>query len=327
MSSKRKEDEPKGGLPSWMGTYGDMVTLLLCFFVLLFSMSSVDVRKFQEAMSSFKDRIDILKGGSALTEGDLLANGINQLNDMQVVFSQAMPVDADGMELEASENEEDAENEEEAESQEQEQMDTAIAYSQEQIEVMKEVAELQKEQSSEIAEDISQILEKSGYKSEIEVKPEANYINFVLEGEYFFDSGRADIKPETRSAIAAIAEVLNQEKYRGYEIQVEGHTDNVPHISPEFENNWVLSTYRAYNVLNELLVNYDFDPEKVSATGYGEFRPIVDNLTAENRAKNRRVEIKLLVDSKLEVEEDDGLGDINNKQEDDGLNEVNSTDI
>ncbi len=71
-----------------MGTYGDMVTLLLCFFVLLFSMSSVDVRKFKETIASFNNQIDILPGGVALTDGERINNGVSQMSEIEILVQK-----------------------------------------------------------------------------------------------------------------------------------------------------------------------------------------------------------------------------------------------
>ncbi len=90
MARKQHTDDGPKGSPAWMSTYGDMVTLLLCFFVLLFSMSSVDIAKFKAAMSSFADQIDVLPGGEALTDGELLNNGVSQLSDIQIIIQGNM---------------------------------------------------------------------------------------------------------------------------------------------------------------------------------------------------------------------------------------------
>ena len=95
MGKKREQEGPKGA-PAWMATYGDLVTLLLCFFVLLFSMSSVDVAKFKAAMSSFANQIDIMPGGESLKEGEIIYNGVDQIQDINIVFENDLPVDEKG---------------------------------------------------------------------------------------------------------------------------------------------------------------------------------------------------------------------------------------
>ncbi len=284
MAKKKKEEEQSSGAPAWMATYGDMVTLLLCFFVLLFSMSSVDVAKFKAAMSSFADQIDVLPGGEALTDGELLNNGISQLNDIQVVFQGAMAWNTEGKEsTEPNENLDDNEPNEE-------------------IDPVDEEDPFKK--AAEIAEDIEAILDDKGYNTTVAVSFSANYVKFTLEGDVLFDSGRANLKPEAAEAIGAIAEIADQSEYEGYDIEIDGHTDNRPINNAQFPNNWILSAYRAEAVLQEFIDVHGYDPERVAATAYGEYRPIADNNTLEGRAKNRRVEIKVLLNTdELTVEE------------------------
>jgi chemotaxis protein MotB len=77
-------------------------------------------------------------------------------------------------------------------------------------------------------------------------------------------------------------------------VRIEGNTDNVPISSGKYQSNWELSTARATNIVHYMIENYKFRPGKISAVGYGEFRPIADNGTEAGRAKNRRVDIVLL---------------------------------
>lgn len=287
MAKRNKEECPAPGAPAWMATYGDMVTLLLCFFVLLFSMSSVDVAKFKAALSSFNDQIDVFPGGEALTEGELLSNGISQLNDIQVVFSGGMPNNDDGDDTSPGGN--DGEDTQDAQEQ-QSNIDTeAIEY------------QAQMDEAREIAENFQEKIELAGYNNQVLISYTANFVKFTIQGEFLFDSARANLKTDALLAIGEIAKILKEEKYSGYDIQIEGHTDNLDINNTQFPNNWILSSYRAYAVLEELLDVYGFDPEKVAATGYGEFRPIADNTTAEGRALNRRVEIKVLLEADEQI--------------------------
>lgn len=272
MAKKKKKDEGSSGAPAWMATYGDMVTLLLCFFVLLFSMSSVDVAKFKAAMSSFADQIDVFPGGETLTEGEMLNNGISQLNDIQVVFQGGMALNTPG-DSTAPTGEDDNENDEINENSE--------AY----------------ELAGKIAEEFQDMIEQEGFQATVAVSYTSNYVKFTLQGEFLFDSGQARLKAQAVEAIGVIAGILQDEEYNDYDIQIEGHTDNLSINNAQFPNNWILSSYRAYAVLEELLTKYGFDPGKIAATGYGEYRPIADNTTVEGRALNRRVEIKVVLNT------------------------------
>ncbi len=113
-------------------------------------------------------------------------------------------------------------------------------------------------------------------------------ITFVAE--VLFDSGKSQIKSEGKEILQKIANVLKKETPDN-EIGIEGHTDNEPIKHSGFKSNWELSTARATEVLHYLVDNGKLNPEKLSATGYGEFRPVTNNDTPEGRQKNRRVEI------------------------------------
>lgn len=118
-----------------------------------------------------------------------------------------------------------------------------------------------------------------------------------------FDSGKADIKKEGLAALNKVTSILRG-KARDRDIGVEGHTDNVPITHSGWKSNWELSTARATSVLHYLIDKGKIDPAKLSATGYGEHRPIAPNDTEEGKHQNRRVEIILLPKfEKLEIEE------------------------
>ena len=111
----------------------------------------------------------------------------------------------------------------------------------------------------------------------------------------FFDEGKADFKEKAKKALDKIVPVL---KSTNNNIRIEGHTDNVPISTHEFRSNWELSVRRATEVVRYLIERYDFSPEKISAVGYAEHRPIASNDTAENRALNRRIEIIIMKSTK-----------------------------
>jgi len=110
-----------------------------------------------------------------------------------------------------------------------------------------------------------------------------------VENLIFFDSGKADLKGEAKEILDKIADTLKG-SIQDVEINISGHTDNQPIHTPEFPSNWELSTDRATNVL-KYLVEKGLPAEKLSASGYAEFKPISSNDTEEGRSKNRRMEI------------------------------------
>jgi len=138
---------------------------------------------------------------------------------------------------------------------------------------------------------IEAYLVKQGAQSKVSLEITRRGLIVSLKEAGFFNSGQANIKPEAYELINTIAEVMTQ--YNN-PLRLEGHTDNIPISTAQFPSNWELSTARATNGLKYLLKNFNVDPNKISATGYAEFRPIADNATPEGRARNRRVDLVML---------------------------------
>ncbi len=132
------------------------------------------------------------------------------------------------------------------------------------------------------------------FQDQITVTPIERGVLITIAERLLFESGRADLRPEALPVLEAIGEVLSLGASE--EIRIQGHTDNVPIRSQQFPSNWELSSTRAVVVARVLTEHYHVPPERVSATGFAEFRPVTDNLTAEHRAKNRRVELIAVMD-------------------------------
>jgi chemotaxis protein MotB len=107
----------------------------------------------------------------------------------------------------------------------------------------------------------------------------------------FFDSGSANVKPNSQSAFGRIATLLLE---HGYHIRIEGHTDNIPIHNGQFASNWELSTSRSTELVRLLITKYAFQPVRLAAAGYAEYHPIASNDSADGRAQNRRVDIVVL---------------------------------
>lgn len=106
-----------------------------------------------------------------------------------------------------------------------------------------------------------------------------------------FEEGKADLQERSKSALSRIAAVIKETKNQ---IRIEGHTDNVPISNYEFKSNWELSARRATEVVKYFVERFAFPPNRISAAGYAEYRPVTSNDTAEHRALNRRIEIIIL---------------------------------
>jgi chemotaxis protein MotB len=136
-------------------------------------------------------------------------------------------------------------------------------------------------------------LEKEIEAGQIEIHRLKGRLQVRALDRILFDSGRTQIKPEGQEVLAKVAVQLR--KLEGHRVRVEGHTDNVPIATERFPSNWELSAARAAGVVR-FLMEQGLAPDELSAEGFGPYQPIAANDTAENRARNRRIEIVLVPD-------------------------------
>lgn len=121
-----------------------------------------------------------------------------------------------------------------------------------------------------------------------------------ISNNILFDSGEASLKKSAYPTLALIANRISKKvKIENYQVRVEGHTDNVPIRTTKYPSNWELSIARALSVVRFFIEYNYFLPDQLQAMGYGEHKPLYPNDTPENRAKNRRVEIRLVKPTKL----------------------------
>jgi len=125
----------------------------------------------------------------------------------------------------------------------------------------------------------------------VDMRDRGLVITFVAE--VLFDSGKAKLRSEALNRLSKVANVL-QSTVRDLDVGIEGHTDNVPIKYSKWESNWELSSARALSVLHYLVQEHGINPMRLSATGYGEYRPVAANDTPQGRQQNRRVEIVIL---------------------------------
>lgn len=284
--ARKKQEEVKQGLPEWQATFSDMMTLLMCFFVMLFSMSSIDAAKFEEVAQSFQQTVSIFKGGAkAIGDGILISNGVSQLNQLDEYYNTTgKTAESDSDELEFKEN-----------AQGMDELTEKLGATEEEMkELQKAISELEEEKmklSEKMAEKMEEALSESMMEDKIDVEFNSNCVILSLNGAFLFDSGQAELKEEAKPVLNKIGVLLS--KYADSIIEIEGHTDSVPLNGGRYENNDVLSSYRALTVFNYLKENAAIDPGVMKHSGRGEYLPIADNSTPEGRAKNRRVEIKI----------------------------------
>ncbi|WP_286269967.1 flagellar motor protein MotB [Thalassotalea hakodatensis] len=290
---------PPPGLPPWMGTFADLMSLLMCFFVLLLSFSEMDVLKFKQIAGSMKfafgvqNKIevkDIPKGTSIIAQefrpGKPEPTPIEVIQQQTVEMTQQMLEFQAGDETSAGGRQEQRGTERGGQSQ-----STADEMSaQARQKASDELEQASQEQVNELVKKIADQLEQQIQDGAIELEQLGQQIIIRIRENGSFPSGSAFLQPQFRPIIQEIGELLNTVPG---EIMVSGHTDNRGISSELFSSNWDLSSKRAVAIAHEL-VNVDgFDPSRMIVAGHADAKPLVPNNNALNRRRNRRVEIAI----------------------------------
>lgn len=260
---KRKhQEEEHENMERWLVSYADFITLLFAFFVTMYSVSRVDGKKLGSAVESLQRAL-----GSVMP--------IQMTHKEPGVFSnQVVPIHFSLTPIEGKAYTADGR--------------ALLKMAEEVKKGIEEISSREKSSkiTSNLAHQIRFILEKRG-------------LVIRISEHIFFPSGEATIRPEMEPILQVLGRTL--EKVPNH-IRIEGHTDNVPIHTVRFPSNWELSTARATTIVRYLLEHFRFDPERLSATGYGEYRPIETNSTPEGRMQNRRVDFVILSQKEMENE-------------------------
>ncbi|WP_115717464.1 flagellar motor protein MotB [Gallaecimonas mangrovi] len=288
---------PPPGLPAYMGTFADLMSLLMCFFVLLLSFSEMDVIKFKQIAGSMKyafgvqNRIevkDIPKGTSVIAQE--FSPGRPQPTPIETVQQQTMEMTQQSLEFQNGESQYvGGEN-----TQRDNKMGGEAATSGEQSTVeSSEDSQQQQEQqqeSSELARTMAQALSSEIKDGAIELEALGQQLVIRIREQGSFPSGSAFLQPKFRPIIHKVGELL---KDVPGEITVSGFTDDMQVHSELYTSNWDLSVQRALAVTNELLRVKGLAHNRLIVRGFADTRPLVPNTSYANRAKNRRVEIAI----------------------------------
>jgi chemotaxis protein MotB len=256
MARRKKKPEAHANHERWLVSYADFITLLFAVFVTLFAMSQTDKRKVEEVIASLRESFGYAKS-SPMSNVNVLDS--TELSQIPAISTPSARGDM------------------------QPQMPFTKTTKQQ---YHAEEKDFKKARSS-----LEAYLLKNGMQDKVDLEINRRGLVISLKEAGFFDSGSAEIRVSSYPLLAKIAESLGD--YSNH-IRVEGHTDNVPISTPAFPSNWELSTGRATNIVRHLVYYYKFAPEKLSATGYAEFRAVADNGTSDGRAKNQRVDIVVL---------------------------------
>jgi len=229
LARRRPAENPVRGAQPYMTTFGDMMSLLLTFFVLLVSMATFEPAKFKVASESLKDAFGVLEAFPSIP------------------IHPFVPIPRhDG-------------------------------------------SESRRKNSINDAKKIEKLLDTKNLGGVAKVEVTETGIAILLRDPASFATGSAELKENGQSILSDIAGIIKSTP--DLKVRVEGHTDDVPIHSSRYASNWELSSARALSVVQLLSLRSGINPGNMSATGYGEFRPLVPNTSEENRAKNRRIQI------------------------------------
>ena len=241
MAKKKKPEDPPLGAPLWMTTYGDMMTLLLCFFVLLLSFSSISQDEYSKAIGSLQGYLGVLVSHNvAIVDKEFSNTDMIRNNNPSNMKNEA--------------------------EQDKEKPESYIV---------------------SLADDVEKTAQKKGIGGSVEVIQFLNSIRVRIPVSIAFKQGKMTLNDDAKAVLKKISKLT---KDLPYSIDVEGHSDNVPIYSEEYNSNWELSCARAIKVL-EYLSDLGIPRHNLRAVGCGEFQPIASNDTEEGKERNRRVEL------------------------------------
>jgi len=265
-------EEEKAGIPAWVVTFADLMSLLMCFFVLLLSFSEIDAQKFKQIAGELSKAfgvqrevpvLEIPMGTSPIF--DNFSPAPPELNEVKQTTTEKQP------ELETLKSPTDVA----VEAAIQEEIDNTL-------------------------EQVQSVLEPAIKDGRVNVSLEQQRIVIRVEEKGAFPSGSANLTWEFEGLLLEMADILVEIPGK---LTIEGHTDDVPIRTQRFYSNWDLSAARAAAVANALLAEGRLEPARLAVTGLASTEPRVPNTSSENRTKNRRVEIIIDLSGPIEEQE------------------------
>ena len=234
------EDEEAGN--AWIVTFADMMTLLLVFFILLYTLANFDDQAYRKMVES----VQLIDGeGNQVSVIDFATNRgrnpepIKRVDNLLGMNPASQPLE---------------------------------------------------NLNPELVKDLQGLIDSSGIAENLELEFDGDQINLQIDGRLLFQSGEAVLSEAARPVFADLGKMFR--RYADYRIAIRGHTDDLEINTLQYPSNWELSAIRATTVLRFFL-SQGIDPERMTATGYANSLPLVENISAQNRAKNRRVEFVL----------------------------------
>ncbi len=283
------------GLPAWMGTFADLMSLLMCFFVLLLSFSEMDAMKFKRLAGSMAQAFGVQtqlnvtempKGTSIIAQE--FSPGRPEPTPINQIWQKTQDNTQLTLDVECSEEFDIEQGEEGA--------DAGVKVR------VRELLEKLIEQTEKDAYELASALHDQIMAGEVEVETQGRKIIVRIREKGSFKSGSAELKPDYLGVMGEIRSVL---ALKAGQILVQGHTDNIPIHTARFRSNWELSAARAVSVAHELMQGGAISASRFEVSGKADTQPLVDNASAENRARNRRVEIVVKQGLSDELSEED----------------------
>ncbi|GAB6556132.1 flagellar motor protein MotB [Bacillus cereus] len=241
---------------SWLIPYADVLTLLLALFIVMFAASQVDQDKMKQVSEVFQE---VFEGGTGIMDG----NPSMDKNPNPPTQTKATGASS------GEKNSEDA-----------------------QMEALKEQFQQEIENLKGLQQQLNDYISSKHLDAELSTELSTKGLLVTIQDGVFFSSGSSVVKADGIPTARELANILSDGGNRN--IEISGHTDNVPINNGNFKSNWELSSGRAINFLEVLLEDKRLDPARFSVNGAAEFKPIADNKLPEGRQKNRRVEILIL---------------------------------
>lgn len=261
-----EEDEvAPAGAPAWMVTFADLMSLLLCFFVLLLSFSTMDVIKFKAIAASLQSSLGLEAGSAVAFDPSATLIATAEPVPPAPTAAEAEPVVA-------------PESPQESESAPEVDLNSAAA----------QLAIKEQQATEQLAQDLAASLHEEIVANRIELQAEGRTVTLRIRENGSFPSGDAELQNPVRSVLARIRERLAATDGR---IEVAGHTDNQPIETDRFRSNWELSSARAVSVAHELMRGDAIPPARISVSGHADTMSVASNDNEAGRSRNRRVEI------------------------------------
>ena len=230
MAAEKECPKCEKGAPKWLVTFGDMMSLLLTFFIMLLSFANMDMQKYKDVLGSIEKAFGVQK--------EIFELGKEGGMDMPIKF--------------------------------------------------KETSNQYEKEKDRLVNLLESAIRQEGMDKDIQISKDKRGVRMEIAGSATFKPGQTQLLPQAKRLFKKMIQFIKDTTYK---ITIEGHTDNTPIKSPIFPSNWELSSARAGSVVRFFIQQGKLDPKRFSAVGCADTKPLVENTTPENRAKNRRVTI------------------------------------